>query len=57
MNISDAELWAKAFVLSEKILNFNDREALAKRGSVQAMLMLAYMEGKKDAKDHTQGPS
>ena len=57
MNISEAELWAKAFVLSEKILNFNDREALAKRGSVQAMLMLAYMEGKKDAKDHTQGPS
>jgi len=45
MNISDAKLWAEAFVLAEKILSLNDRETLVKRGSVQAMLMLAFMEG------------
>ena len=52
MNISEAKRWASAFVMAERILSFNDKLTFAEKGSVQALLMRAYMEGVKYAKDN-----
>ena len=51
MNISDAKLWASASGVAERILSCNDKLTFTVKGSVQSLLMLAYMEGRKDAKD------
>ena len=52
MRIDDAEQWAWAYMASEQILLEGDRRAEDRKTSTQVLLMVAYVAGVKDAKNH-----
>ena len=57
MNISEAKHWNWAYIAAETLMKLYDREAADAEETIEYLLMLAYMEGMKDAKDHSESPS
>jgi len=55
MNISEAKHWNWAYIAAETLMKLYDHEAENAEETIEYLLMSAYMEGMKDAKNHPQG--